>query len=83
LSRAPLLPEPLGVDVLDALSPREREVFAMLAEGATQRDIATRFGVSLKTVETHRTRIGQKLQIKNRAELIRAALAAGVLKSER
>jgi pSer/pThr/pTyr-binding forkhead associated (FHA) protein len=71
-----------AADTLGALSPREREVFAMLAEGIAQRDIARHFGVSPKTIETHRTRIGQKLQIKTRAELVRRALAAGVLKPD-
>jgi pSer/pThr/pTyr-binding forkhead associated (FHA) protein len=65
---------------LAALSPREREVFALFAEGLSQREIAGNFGVSIKTVETYRTRIGQKLGIRSRAELIRCALAAGILR---
>jgi two-component system response regulator NreC len=54
----------------------------MLAEGSTQREMAQALGVSTKTVETHRTRIGQKLQIKSRADLIRVALATGVLRPD-
>ncbi len=69
-------------DPLGALSPREREVFVMLAEGRSQRDIAEHCGTSTKTIETHRTRIGQKLGLKSRAELIQCALAAGVLRPE-
>src|SRR4051794_24492165 len=61
-------------DVLSRLSPREREVFALLARGCSQREIAAHFGVSIKTVETHRTRIGRKLGARTRAELIRVAL---------
>lgn len=81
LARTRLRREPS--DVLAALSQREREVFALLAEGIAQREIARTLGVSLKTVETHRTRIGQKLQLKSRADLIRVALAAGVLKPDK
>lgn len=83
MSRERISKEPPGPDSLAVLSPREREIFVMLAEGAAQRDIARHFGVSPKTIETHRTRIGQKLQIKTRAELVRRALAAGVLKPDR
>jgi DNA-binding CsgD family transcriptional regulator len=66
--------------VLGALSPREREVFALIAEGLSQREIAEHFGVSVKTVETYRTRIGHKLGLRSRAELIRCALEAGILR---
>jgi pSer/pThr/pTyr-binding forkhead associated (FHA) protein len=69
-----------GASALSALSPREREVFALLAQGVAQREIATRFGVSVKTIETYRTRIGQKLGLRTRADLVRCALEAGVLK---
>jgi DNA-binding CsgD family transcriptional regulator len=69
-------------DPLSALSKREREIFVMLAEGSSQREIAQAFGVSTKTVETHRTRIGQKLHIKSRADLVRIALATGVLRPD-
>ena len=82
LARARISREPPPADALRALSKREREVFALLAEGLPQREIAAAFGVSPKTIETHRTRIGQKLQIKSRADLIRIALSAGVLKPD-
>lgn len=69
------------VQPLSVLSPREREIFAWLARGSLQREIAEHFGVSIKTIETHRTRIGQKLGLRSRAQLLRFALDAGVLKS--
>jgi two-component system response regulator NreC len=69
-------------DPLSLLSKREREIFVMLAEGSSQREIAQAFGVSTKTVETHRTRIGQKLHIKSRSDLVRIALATGVLRPD-
>jgi DNA-binding NarL/FixJ family response regulator len=68
------------VAALAALSPRERTVFPLLAGGLSQREIAARCGVSVKTVETYRTRISHKLGLQNRAELIRFALEAGVLR---
>jgi DNA-binding CsgD family transcriptional regulator len=73
----------IGAGALAALSPREREMFGLLAEGLPQREIAKHFKVSVKTVETYRTRIGQKLGLRNRAELIRFALDAGVLRPSR
>ena len=69
-----------ALSAIATLSPREREVFALLAEGVAQRQIASHFGVSVKTIETYRTRIGQKLGVRTRAELVRCALDAGVLK---
>lgn len=66
---------------LAALSPRERELFGLLARGLPQRQIAEDLGVSIKTVETHRTHIGRKLGLRSRAELIRCALEAGVLRA--
>lgn len=81
LGTAPVMRDSLeAAGVLTPLSPREREVFRLLAEGLSQRDIAERFSVSVKTVETYRTRIGHKLGLRSRAQLIRCALEAGVLR---
>ena len=65
---------------LEALSPRERELFALLARGLSQREIAEHLSISVKTVETHRTRIGHKLGLRTRAELITCALENSVLR---
>jgi len=82
LTRERISRQPPAHDALAALSKREREVFALLAQGLAQREIAKAFGVTPKTIETYRTRIGQKLQLRSRADLIRVALAAGVLKPD-
>jgi DNA-binding CsgD family transcriptional regulator len=65
---------------LAVLSPRERAVFPLLASGMSQREIANQCGVTVKTVETYRTRIGHKLGLSSRAELVQFALETGVLR---
>lgn len=69
-----------GGPSLSALSPRERAVFPLLASGLSQREIASQCGVTVKTIETYRTRIGHKLGLSTRAEFIRFALEIGVLR---
>jgi two-component system response regulator NreC len=61
------------------LSRREREVLRLLAQGYSNQQIATQIKVSVKTVETHRTRLSQKLGLKGRAELYRFAVESGIL----
>jgi DNA-binding NarL/FixJ family response regulator len=56
----------------DRLSPREREVAALIATGATNRAIAAELHVSEKTVETHVTRVLRKLGVSSRAAVPRA-----------
>ena len=65
---------------MPALSPRERQVLALLAHGHTNREIATRLTLSVKTIETHRARLSDKLGLHNRADLVRLALALGLFK---
>jgi two-component system response regulator NreC len=62
-----------------ALSPREREVLDLIAQGYTNQQIADRFGLSVKTIETHRSRLVEKLGLRSRAELVRYALDSGLL----
>jgi two-component system, NarL family, response regulator NreC len=64
------------------LSPREREVLIRLAQGYTNRQIAEQIYVSVKSVETYRARIVQKLELHSRADLIRYAHASGLLTPE-
>jgi DNA-binding NarL/FixJ family response regulator len=61
------------------LSRREVEVLRLLAQGHTNQEAAERLSVSIKTVETHRQRLKDKLGLKSRAELVRFALECGLL----
>jgi len=58
----------------DDLSPREQETLTLIASGFTYSQVATRMGISKATVDTYIERIRGKLQVGNKAELIRAAL---------
>jgi DNA-binding NarL/FixJ family response regulator len=61
------------------LSRREREVLRLLAQGHSNQQTADQIGVSVKTVETYRTRLREKLGLKGRAELYRFAVESGIL----
>src|SRR3954469_8694008 len=63
----------------DPLSDREREVLRLLALGHTNQEIAKKLFISVRTAETHRAHIMQKLGLQSRAELVRHALAQGLL----
>jgi two-component system response regulator NreC len=64
------------------LSKREREVLALLAQGHSNQQIADRIRLSVKTVETYRTRLSEKLGLKGRAELYRFASESGILDAD-
>jgi len=66
LAKTELPPEPL--------SPREREVLQLIAEGKTTKEVAVVLGISVKTAESHRTRIMEKLDIHETASLVRYAI---------
>ena len=59
------------------LTAREREVLTLVAWGHTNKEIATRLAITVKTVETHKTNAMQKLEIGSRADLVRYALTQG------
>jgi DNA-binding NarL/FixJ family response regulator len=67
------------VDPYEALSDREREIFQLIAEAHSNKDIATILGISPATVETHRARILQKLDIHNAAEVVLYAVRRGII----
>jgi len=64
--------------VFSVLTPREREVLQLMAEGKSSRQIADQLNISIKTVETHRMQIMHKLQIFNVAELTKYAIREGL-----
>jgi two-component system, NarL family, response regulator NreC len=63
----------------DPLSDREREVLRLLALGYTNQEISKQLFISVRTAETHRARIMQKLRLTTRAELVRVAIERGLL----
>ena len=67
------------VDRYDALSEREREIFQLIAEAHSNKEIADLLSVSPATVETHRAHILQKLDVHNTAELVLYAVRRGVI----
>jgi DNA-binding NarL/FixJ family response regulator len=64
------------------LSPRQREVLHLIAEGCSSKEIARRLGISVKTVETHRTELMARLDIHDVARLVRYAIKAGLIQSD-
>jgi DNA-binding NarL/FixJ family response regulator len=82
----------LSRDVVDAylarkplgrieLSPRERQVLQLVAEGKTTKEVAGMLGVSVKTAESHRGRIMAKLDIHETAGLVRYAIREGIIQA--
>jgi DNA-binding NarL/FixJ family response regulator len=63
----------------DMLSPRERQVLQLVAEGKTTKEIAAVLGVSIKTADSHRARIMRKLDIHDTAGLVRFAIRRGLI----
>lgn len=61
------------------LSDREREVLALVAKGFANKDIAAQLVISVKTVEAHKARVMEKLQLKTRPELVEYAWKKGLL----
>jgi DNA-binding NarL/FixJ family response regulator len=61
------------------LSDRERQVLKLLAQGLRYLDVAERIGVSVKTVETYRSRLKTKLGFTSREDMVRIALESGIL----
>jgi two-component system, NarL family, response regulator NreC len=66
----------------DPLSEREREVLRLLALGHTNQEIASTLFISVRTAETHRAHIMQKLGLQTRADLVAYALERGLLEAE-
>lgn len=69
-------------DPLDRLTPREREVLHLAAEGLRNTEMADRLGISPRTAETHRARVMRKLGLRHLSDLVRLALRRGFLPVE-
>jgi DNA-binding NarL/FixJ family response regulator len=63
----------------DPLTPRERQVLQLVAEGKTTKEVAVVLGVSVKTAESHRTRLMEKLDVHETASLVRYAIRTGLI----
>jgi DNA-binding NarL/FixJ family response regulator len=75
--------KPKDTSAFSILSPREREVLQLLAEGKSTKDIAFKFRLSTKTVEAHRQRIMEKLNVRTIAELTKYAIREGLTSLEK
>lgn len=67
-------------DRYDLLTGRERQIYQLLAEGRSNKDIASLLVLSLHTVETHRTRIMEKMNVHSAAELVLSAVRRGLVR---
>ena len=72
-------PAEISGDPYGALTAREREIFHLIVEGMTTKEIARQLGISVKTAENHRARVLEKLDARNTVELVRYAARNGLL----
>ena len=68
-------------DRVESLTPREREVLVEIARGATNKEIAAHFGISVRTVESHRETLMKKLNLRGAASVARFAIDTGLLRT--
>jgi DNA-binding NarL/FixJ family response regulator len=73
-------PAPGGGDRYESLTDREKQVFRLVAEGKSNKEVADDLGISVKTAMSHREHVMQKLDLHNRTELVKHALKLGVIK---
>ena len=66
-------------NLIEALSSREREILQLVADGKTSREIAERLSISPKTVDTYRSRLMRKINVKNMTGLIKFAIHRGII----
>ena len=64
------------------LTPRQREVLQLIAEGHSTKEIALRLGLSIKTVETHRAQVMERLGVRGVQGLVRYAIRRGIVPPE-
>jgi two-component system response regulator NreC len=70
-----------GREAYDGLTEREREILTLVAEGVTNQDIAHKLYISIKTVQTHRAHIMEKLGLHDRTQLVRYAIRKGLIEA--
>jgi len=76
------LKRPGGTDPYETLTPREREVLHLVAEGLTSSEIAARLFISPRTAESHRANLMRKLGLRSRTDLVRFAFQRGIVPLE-
>jgi DNA-binding NarL/FixJ family response regulator len=69
-------------DGAEPLTPRQRQVLQLIAEGLSTKEIATRLDLSVKTVESHRMQLMERLDLHNVAGLVRYAIRLGIVRAE-
>lgn len=69
-------------DTFSILTARQREILQLIAEGNTTKEIASKLDLSIKTVETHRSQIMDRLNIRDIAGLVRYAIRSGIVRPE-
>jgi len=72
-----------SVDPVASLTPRQREILTLIAEGHNTKEIAFRLGLSAKTVEAHRTQLMERLDIHDIAGLVRFTIRVGLIKLDK
>jgi DNA-binding NarL/FixJ family response regulator len=77
--RAEIDPAEAADDPYERLTERERQIYLLLAEGLSSKEIAAQLGISVHTAETHRTRIMDKLGLHGIAELVLNAVRRGLV----
>ena len=75
----PILGESRAQRLLEKLTPRQREILVLIAEGQTTKQIARSLNISVKTVESHRAQLMERLDIRDVAGLVRFSIRTGLV----
>ena len=78
-ARPPFLGESRAQKLLETLTPRQHEILVLIAEGQTTKEIARNLNISVKTVESHRAQLMERLDIRDVAGLVRFAIKTGLV----
>jgi DNA-binding NarL/FixJ family response regulator len=70
-----------GTEAWGELTPREREIVQLVAEGRSSKEVAATLQISIKTVESHRTNVMRKLRIRSVSQLVRYAVRNGIVQA--